>query len=174
MSYFDDLSEYSYAGSKFHRPGTRNVGWLERGFDFEETDADEDEDLLDLVWDYCTLSVAQTRGMHECDLCPGCASNVAERKGQKLLLGSAEIRVFSKEGTLYAAPNLIYHYMAAHAYLPPEEFIEAMKKGPQPWTHEYMARLHKLRLSWSRTPVPKTTPAPFRFVRTPDGVKIVL
>lgn len=41
-------------------------------------------------------------------------------------LGSAEIRVKAKDGRIYAAPNLIYHYVAEHDYDPPKEFIEAL------------------------------------------------
>jgi hypothetical protein len=40
-------------------------------------------------------------------------------------LGSAEIRVQGADGTLYAAPNLVIHYMTAHHYCPPEEFCRA-------------------------------------------------
>jgi len=42
-------------------------------------------------------------------------------------LGSAEIRVQGIDGAVYAAPNLIYHYMANHNYLPPEEFLGAIR-----------------------------------------------
>src|SRR5215470_17912081 len=124
MSYFEDMTDYEYANSVFNRPGTKNVGWLTSGQDFNK--AYPDEDLLDMIWDYCAISVAQTRGIHECEFCPPHASNIAERKGQKILLGSAEIRVFSEKGDIYAAPNLIYHYVSIHHYRPPEEFIAAL------------------------------------------------
>ena len=50
-------------------------------------------------------------------------------------LGSAEIRVLGGGGKVYAAPNLIYHYVAKHKYRPPEEFIEAVMRVPfsNPW-----------------------------------------
>ena len=47
------------------------------------------------------------------------------RGDEELRLGSAEIRVFGREEGTYAAPDLIYHYVVDHHYLPPEEFIKA-------------------------------------------------
>jgi hypothetical protein len=43
-----------------------------------------------------------------------------------LSLGSAEIRVPGSGGRIYAAPDLIYHYVEAHGYRPPDEFVEAV------------------------------------------------
>ena len=39
--------------------------------------------------------------------------------------GSAEIRVRGAN-RVYAAPELVYHYVVAHQYKPPREFIEAV------------------------------------------------
>jgi hypothetical protein len=47
-----------------------------------------------------------------------------------MLLGSAEIRVPGKDGKVYAAPNLIYHYIKDCGYLPPQEFIDAVALMP--------------------------------------------
>jgi hypothetical protein len=45
-------------------------------------------------------------------------------------LGSAEIRVPGANGRIYAAPDLIYHYMKDCNYLPPREFLEAIEALP--------------------------------------------
>ena len=37
-----------------------------------------------------------------------------------------QIRVLSKKGNWYAAPTLVYHYVAQHGYRTPAEFIEAV------------------------------------------------
>jgi hypothetical protein len=42
-------------------------------------------------------------------------------------LGDAEIRV-PGEGKAYACPTLIYHYIVKHGYLPPDEFLEAVRQ----------------------------------------------
>ena len=70
------------------------------------------------------------------------------RGNDELWLGSAEIRVFSNEGVTYAAPNLIYHYIVDHHYLPPEEFIRAVLEGPLPDSPEYLARAEQV--EWGR------------------------
>ncbi len=63
--------------------------------------------------------------------------------GGELVLGSAEIRVFGSNGVTYAAPDMIYHYVAEHEYKPPDEFIEAVLYGPLPDTVEYKVLLAK-------------------------------
>jgi hypothetical protein len=40
--------------------------------------------------------------------------------------GSAEIRVPGKGNIVFAAPEMIAHYVIMHEYRPPEEFIEAV------------------------------------------------
>ena len=66
--------------------------------------------------------------------------------GEEMLLGSAEIRVFGQAGLIYAAPNLIYHYVLLHHYSPPEVFVPAMKEGPKPTDSDYFKRLSLLKL----------------------------
>jgi hypothetical protein len=90
-----------------------------------------------------------------------------------LLLGTAEIRVFSTEPNaesllrtlsgiesggllflqkalvpvrVYASPTLIYHYVEAHHYKPPDEFLRALRDGPKPPSPEYFDLLAKLDL----------------------------
>ena len=81
------------------------------------------------------------RGFHLCELCHGSPPDAALhwRGGEKILLGSAEIRVFGLNGVVYAAPNMIYHYVLTHRYCPPLEFIRAVLEGPLPDSLEYAA-----------------------------------
>jgi hypothetical protein len=111
MSYFKDLSDYSYFRSG-NRPTTKNVGRLDSAHEFPKTVPTEE--LLDLIWHYCKFSVAQTRGIHECEMCASNTSHYVLRNGQPLFLGSAEIRVFAEDGFIYAAPTLVYHYVSVH------------------------------------------------------------
>ncbi|MEZ4661489.1 MAG: hypothetical protein R2911_28395 [Caldilineaceae bacterium] len=56
-------------------------------------------------------SSPSSKGFHSCDFCgPEWVMQEAERNGEKLELGSAEILVRSNSGIMYAAPDLIYHY----------------------------------------------------------------
>lgn len=109
MTYFADLTDYTYIPAGHASCTiTKNVGWLSSAHPFE-TGAPSEE-LLDRLWSYCTVSVAQTRGIHRCEFCPDKDVNFAERRSDKLLLGTSEIRVFAGLGSIYAAPTLIYHY----------------------------------------------------------------
>ena len=110
MSYFQDLSEYTY--SRFAiRPGTLNVGWLDPKEPFRTGAAVPQ--FVDLLWEFCCRKVVVTRGFCGCYLCtPQILDVVYATRGEKTLkLGSAEIRVFSSEGKIFAAPDLIYHYV---------------------------------------------------------------
>jgi len=167
MAYFEDLSDYTYHHSYFYHPGTKNVGWLDAAHSFPKGAASEEE--LDLIWMYCKVSVAQMRGLHDCEWCPPAASNYAKRNEEPLLLGSSEIRVFGRNGTIYAAPTLIYHYISIHHYKPPDEFLRALSEGPKPPSQEYFERLKELGLEWNPTSAPATKPLRFKVVRTPDG-----
>jgi hypothetical protein len=169
VAHFSDLSFYQYGVG--NPPQTKNVGWLERGHDFEMEPPSME--LLDALWPFCKVSVMQTRGLHRCDLCVPSTTVSVVRDGFERLLGSAEIRVLSKENPstireslrsqgpglvflrkslgafdVYAAPNLIYHYVEVHHYKPPHEFLDALKEGLKPPDREYFARLEALGLEW--------------------------
>jgi len=45
---------------------------------------------------------------------------------EEVALGDAEIRVLGRNDRVFAAPNLIYHYVTAHGYRPPDEFLGAL------------------------------------------------
>ena len=69
----------------------------------------------------------------------------------RLYLGSAEIRVFGPRGKIYAAPNLLFHYVTAHHYKPPVEFLQALALAPSPPDPAYFDRLSELDIEWSET-----------------------
>jgi hypothetical protein len=170
MAYFPDGAAYSYCQSS--SPAV-NVGWLSKEHSFEtETPS---ERLLDDLWSFCRFSVHQTRGLHECEFCgaPGEAplqlpdgkwkrASIAwhrlqseawcvEHKGQKLYLGSSEIRVISRTGVIYASPTLIFHYVSTHRYKPPERFREALATGLRPGSEDYLAILKQIDPEWGMT-----------------------
>ena len=148
MSYFEDLSEYRYIEPGYYA-GTRNVGWLEPEFAFET--AAPSEDLINDLWAFCTISVAQTRGFFVCRLCGKHEGGDATYKGVELSLGSAEIRVISRSGEVFAAPTLIFHYVRDHHYCPPSAFLEALKSGERPPDAAYFKQLEAMGLEWNPT-----------------------
>lgn len=157
MTYFKDLTIYEYSRKPEQWPLENNVGWLGPGHTFPT--AQPTESLLGLIWiwAFCRINVNPTRGVHLCHIChsagvwplPALSSSFISHGTEQRLLGSAEIRAFSNRGAIFAAPNLIYHYIAAHHYKPPEEFADGLSEGPCPPDPEYIARIEKLGCEWS-------------------------
>lgn len=169
MTHFIDLTPYGYGAADGSETGACNIGWLAAGVAFP-TITSPDPQFVDRLWRFCRVSVGQTRGLHGCEMCCSREANVARRNGEELLLGSAEIRVVSCDGKLYAAPNLIYHYVVGHNYSPPPEFVRAVVAGPCPPEDAYYELLLKLGITWSNTLVPEQNGTSFRFVKTSKGV----
>ncbi len=156
MAYFEDLSDYCYF-ERSNLPRSLNVGWLQNGRPFET--ATPSERIIEALWNLCKVAVMQARGLRDCDLCgPEHRDFFAERNGEGIWLGSAEIRVFSTSGKIYAAPNLIYHYVRTHHYQPPQEFLLALGEGPLPPGDGYFDRLRTTGLEWSKTSKPPRQP----------------
>jgi hypothetical protein len=122
--YFPDLSPYRYI-ARTSGPNVLNVGWLDVEHEFSKREASED--LLDALFEKICPPVNITRGFHHCPFCNQSSFGViVTRKGVSATLGSAEVWVEAKDGKIYAAPDMIYHYVAEHAYCPPQEFIDAL------------------------------------------------
>ena len=51
------------------------------------------------------------------------------RRLKRLRLGSREIHIKAVDGTIFKAPDLVYHYVKEHGYCPPEAFIRAITDG---------------------------------------------
>lgn len=148
MAYFSDLSPYTYYTNwpEESNPSTLNIGWLDRRHVHPQ--GATSEEFAERLWRFCRRHVVQTRGFHNCDLCQEFSHDVVVhwRGDEMLRLGSAEIRVFGLNDIVYAAPNMIYHYVVTHHYCPPIELIQAVLEGPLPDSAEYMARA--LRCVW--------------------------
>ncbi len=134
MPFFSDLSPYSFLGNE----DALNVGWLDAQHPYQQGAIPPS--FLDRLWWLCEASVRRTRGFHLCEFCEGLSGSgdawerriVASRSGRELFLGTAEIRVVDDSGRVFAAPDLIYHYVEAHAYLPPQQFVEAVLSFDKP------------------------------------------
>jgi hypothetical protein len=140
MSYFPDLSPYAY-GRGSH-PRVVHVGWLDDKHLFATGDVDVQ--LIEKMKCLASKPVELYRGKHPCELCieppaliktylpnrmvdPKCswAQWIAARSS------NGEIRV-SRGGSTFAAPILIVHYIEAHRYLPPDQFLKAIEETPCP------------------------------------------
>lgn len=129
MTWFPDLSRYSYMEAE---PLILNIGWLDAGSPFGTGEVDPE--FVARLTELCKMGVKRTRGLHRCNLCPESvfdgawppAPNRTESPTGDYIVGGAEIRVSGPDGTVYAAPDLIIHYVTEHRYKPPDPFIAAV------------------------------------------------
>lgn len=127
--YFPDLSSYSYY---LKRPIDKvlNIGWLEEGESFT-TGSVEVVFLSKLATiingnDIVNLHVNRIRGIHPCAL-SNCDKLEVKIEGKIVSVGSSEIWIPSNTSDQYfASPSMVFHYIAVHDYLPPNEFISAV------------------------------------------------
>ncbi len=108
VTYYPDLSPYQY--TVVDQPMV-NVGWLEPGEHFPRGPVPSH--LVDALLKLGTRPRNKLRGFHFCGFC-------------SRYRGTGEIHVVSASGIRYAAPMLIIHYIFAHRYRPPAEFIDAV------------------------------------------------
>lgn len=134
--YFEDLSFYASYGQEIDKNIYR-IGWLENGHEYVKGDVTDV--FVEKLWGYTHFAVAMKRGFHVCDVCESSQREipVIEYRSKKLKVGYAEIRVFGETGKIYAAPNLLFHYITEHSYKPPNEFIQAVLHTCEPSSSEY-------------------------------------
>jgi hypothetical protein len=128
MAWFADMSPYGYFGAEF-TDHLLAVGWLEHGHPFSNGAADPEiyarlVDLLKEPWEPGAFG-----GFHHCDLCL-----YEGPKGKRNLFVPAG-------GVVFVCPELITHYMNAHAYRPPEEFRRAVMACPPMRSIHYLKAL---------------------------------
>jgi hypothetical protein len=125
MTYYADLTPYSYL-EEVTDPAL-NVGWLDAGHDFPRGPVPVGfaDALAGLI---VAGQVNLTRGWHRCGL-GGCANPdrpVVRSGDAEQTLGAAEVWPVGADGTAYAAPTLVHHYVTEHGYRPPDPFVEAV------------------------------------------------
>ncbi|ONI84449.1 hypothetical protein ALI144C_14930 [Actinosynnema sp. ALI-1.44] len=108
MTYYADLTPYRYTLAD---QAMVNVGWLEPGHEY--TRGHVPVRLVDALLKLGTRPRNKLRGFHFCGFC-------------NHYRGSGEIHVVGPTGTRYAAPLLVIHYIFAHGYRPPAEFVDAV------------------------------------------------
>jgi hypothetical protein len=128
------------------------VGWLAAGFEYPHGRVTPEvfAKLAELAVD--PWQPAAAAGRHSCDLC------VFTGGPARLDLGALQITVGSSNlfiptpTVVYVAPSLILHYMDAHAYAPPDEFLRAVTACPPMRSMHYLRLIAKYGLN--RTPRP--------------------
>lgn len=144
VTYFEDGSPYRYGPGA--SPLILNAGWLDASEPFS-TGAVPPE-FLDRLFELAQHPVNLYRGYHICNICPSedvtytlspgglrmrefppaCAV-VSHRGAEATIRGNGEVRVAETNGTRWAAPALVFHYVTAHQYRPPQGFVDAVLTG---------------------------------------------
>ncbi len=103
-----------------------NVGWLSQGRDFPvggELPLEFTDRLARLARRH---PVNRMRGWQSCPFCEEAYPVEIDVDEEQLPVGDAEIHVSGPGGRVYVAPTLVVHYVAAHGYRPPDEFVMAV------------------------------------------------
>ncbi len=126
-----DLAPFTYGTPVVE--GELAVGWLD-GDEIETIGVIDPKRVRRLVVDRMTFAAGHLQsghedwmGMHTCSFCDGPTAPL--RADRRALWGNGEFRVRGANGTVYVAPTLIAHYVEAHHYLPPQEYIDAVLLG---------------------------------------------
>lgn len=124
MAGYHDLSDCDYFGMEL-APILRAVGWLGHGIEYSIGKTSREvfvklEELLRDPWQPMIFM-----GGHLCELCQYDPPS-----------GHANLFVPNGE-TIFVCPELIAHYIAAHHYKPPDEFLAAVAACPDIRTMEY-------------------------------------
>jgi hypothetical protein len=139
MTYFADLSRYSYSKSIIP---DRNIGWLGRWHKFPRGNVSAG--FINGLALQVAVPRNRARGYHSCPYCgifgKGAKPVSIRVEGVEVHLGGAEIHAFSRAGEVFSAPDLIYHYVEKHGYRPPDEFIQAVIDGVEGRVGESMIR----------------------------------
>lgn len=126
--YYKDLTPCEHCDAPLEKSHCTflNVGWLSCEHDFPIGDVDTD--VTEALWWALHHRVNQMRGYHVCDLCSNLEhKHMRVSRGEDtVLIGSAEIWIPGLNNVVYACPNMIYHYVLEHHYLPPQAFINAL------------------------------------------------
>lgn len=143
MTHFRDLELIRYHNGpcdaeQWHCP-LLALGWLERGkpFAIGVCKLIFIEKLVELREQFkLAFPEFSFRGLHECSMC--------ENGGG---LNDSHVNLFIPgKKVVYLAPGRVDHYIQAHEYLPPQEFIEAVLSCPDPRSNRYASALINLNL----------------------------
>lgn len=126
-----DLTPFTYGTPVVE--GELCIGWLD-GEQIDSTGLIQPKRVRRLFIDRLIFAAAYLQsgheywmGIHQCSFCDGPTTPLRTDFGA--LWGNGEFRVRSATGTVFVAPTLVAHYVDAHGYRPPEEFINAVLQG---------------------------------------------
>ena len=123
--FFRDLTDYEYQVPR-KVPNVLMIGWLDDNTEFERAEADAPF-LNALRSLYPSHQVNKMRGYHKCQLCDATKNKGVMEASIGANLGSAELWIPSADkSVIFAAPDMIIHYIETHQYSPPASYKQAV------------------------------------------------
>lgn len=133
MAFYADLSTVTQAACG---PHVRAIGWLAKSHEF--TTGTSSPAFVERLAEFVAraghaedaLGLPHLMGPHRCELC-------------EQVIGIQNLGVVWRS-VVFIAPELVHHYVVAHAYLPPAEFVEAVLLAPLPDSPEFLQLARQL------------------------------
>ena len=124
MTWYADLEPCDYFGEPYDEAVP--VGWLEATEPY--TRGRSEQTLLAKLNAIRNDSFAPMifMGPHFCSFC---LANAEEVQAEDVAAGIDNLWI-PGDGVVYVTPELVTHYMQAHEYLPPQSFLDAVRKCP--------------------------------------------
>lgn len=141
MTYYADLTACDYFGPT--DAPLLAIGWLDRDHPYHKGQVTRQcfESLAGLLANaWQPFAVA---GRHRCELCSFTGGPAAVRIGDTdILIGMTNVFVPASD-CVYVAPSLVLHYIDAHGYVPPDEFLRAVEACPPMRSMEYLKAIRR-------------------------------
>ena len=117
MTQFADLTNFTYEIPEYYLKTMEylNVGWLGEGKDFKEGLIDA-ESKAAIERACASRPKMMHMGVHLCEVCPSTTA-----------VTGTGVYFLEHNGRKYAFPRMLYHYVDVHSYLPPTEFLDAIR-----------------------------------------------
>lgn len=127
--HYPDLKSYT-VGEQPNQNIIKIVGWLSKNHAFAKGKVEVE--LLDRLWQFCKQPLGQGIRQNACQLCPHGTPTLEEYNGEQQDMSGWRLLLICNDQVAYLAPHVIFHYIVAHQYLPPPEFLEAVMIMPVP------------------------------------------
>jgi len=124
----NSYEEYTYYHDLNVCEDALNIGWIGSGP--YKTGVVSGE-IINILIDLIPVRVRSLRTQVRCPICGEIPADIAIHS-KIYSMGFSEIRVLSKCGTVYAVPDMVFHYIEKHSYQLPFQFLSELKDAYLP------------------------------------------
>ena len=140
MTYYADLSPCDYFGMDVRLVA---VGWLDPAHPHAQGEVDETVVAKLVALAANPWEPASCAGHHACPFFRFSGGPATfEHDGVSVVMGASNVFVPAQD-RVYVTPSLVLHYIDAHGYAPPQEFVDAVLACPQMRSMDYLKAIAK-------------------------------